>query len=56
MMLTWFGDVVLDGKILVNCKVGASRSATLVIAYLMLKQDMSAIEATRTVRLSGLLN
>lgn len=41
---------VADGKILVHCRVGASRSATVVIAYLMLKQDKSVSEATQLVR------
>lgn len=38
------------GKVMVNCKQGASRSATLVLAYLMMKCHMTAKEAVRTVR------
>lgn len=38
------------GKVMVNCKQGASRSATLVLAFLMIKRHMTAKEAVRTVR------
>ncbi|XP_071450525.1 dual specificity protein phosphatase 3-like [Hetaerina americana] len=38
------------GKVLVHCYQGISRSATLVIAYLMLKCGMTAQEAIKTVR------
>ena len=38
------------GKILVHCFVGLSRSATITIAHLMIKKQMSAEEALRTVR------
>ncbi|CAG2223779.1 DUSP3 [Mytilus edulis] len=38
------------GKVMVNCKQGVSRSATLVLAYLMIKCHMTAQEAVRTVR------
>ncbi|KAM8776200.1 dual specificity protein phosphatase 13A isoform 8-T10 [Rhynchonycteris naso] len=37
-------------KILVHCVVGVSRSATLVLAYLMLRQQMSLRQAVITVR------
>lgn len=33
------------GKILVNCQKGMSRSSTIVLAYLMLKQNMTAVNA-----------
>ncbi|XP_063700497.1 dual specificity protein phosphatase 13B isoform X1 [Culicoides brevitarsis] len=39
------------GKVLVHCMVGMSRSATCVLAYLMICKRMSATEAIRTVRM-----
>lgn len=39
------------GKVLVHCLVGMSRSATCVLAYLMICRKMSAVEAIRTVRM-----
>ncbi|XP_063050539.1 dual specificity protein phosphatase 26-like [Engraulis encrasicolus] len=38
------------GKVLVHCHVGVSRSATVVLAYLMLKHHMTLVEAIRTVK------
>jgi len=38
------------GKVLVNCLMGMSRSSTCVLAYLMLKQNMTAVEALTEVR------
>ena len=35
---------------MVNCKQGASRSATIVLAFLMIKRHMTVAEATRLVR------
>ncbi|XP_078700347.1 uncharacterized protein LOC144927093 isoform X4 [Branchiostoma floridae x Branchiostoma belcheri] len=39
-----------EGKVLVHCAVGFSRSPTLVVAYLMLYHRMSAQEALKTIR------
>lgn len=39
------------GKVLVHCMVGMSRSATCVLAYLMIAKRMTAAEAVRTVRM-----
>ncbi|KAK2840591.1 hypothetical protein Q7C36_012170 [Tachysurus vachellii] len=38
------------GKILVHCHVGVSRSATIVLAYLMLKHSMNLVEAVKHVK------
>ncbi|KAJ1090205.1 hypothetical protein NDU88_003340 [Pleurodeles waltl] len=38
------------GKILVHCAIGVSRSATLVLAYLMIHQHMALVEAIKTVK------
>ncbi|XP_008417362.1 dual specificity protein phosphatase 26-like [Poecilia reticulata] len=38
------------GKVLVHCHVGVSRSATLVLAYLMLKQKLTLVEAICAVK------
>lgn len=43
--------ITSGGKILVHCLVGMSRSATCVLAYLMICRKMSAVEAIRTVRM-----
>ncbi|KAM9859026.1 dual specificity protein phosphatase 26-like [Aulostomus maculatus] len=38
------------GRVLVHCHVGVSRSATLVLAYLMLKQNLTLVEAICAVK------
>ncbi|KAF6216185.1 hypothetical protein GE061_000525 [Apolygus lucorum] len=38
------------GKILVHCVMGISRSGTMVLVYLMMKKNMTAVEAMTTVR------
>ncbi|XP_049620035.1 dual specificity protein phosphatase 26 [Syngnathus scovelli] len=38
------------GHVLVHCQVGVSRSATLVLAYLMLKQRLTLVEAICAVK------
>nr|KAF6373496.1 dual specificity phosphatase 26 [Pipistrellus kuhlii] len=38
------------GKILVHCAVGVSRSATLVLAYLMLYHHLTLVEAIKKVK------
>ena len=42
--------ILLLGKVLVNCLMGMSRSSTCVLAYLMLRQNMTAVEALTEVR------
>jgi len=38
------------GKVLVNCQMGVSRSSAAVLAYLMLRHSMTAVEALVEVR------
>jgi len=43
---------LLNGKVLVHCLMGMSRSATLVLAFLMKKENMTVVEAFKQVLLS----
>lgn len=45
-----FQQMSSSAKVLVHCVVGVSRSATLVLAYLMLHQQLSLRQAVITVR------
>jgi protein-tyrosine phosphatase len=42
---------LLSGKVFVHCHQGRSRSASIVLSYLMLYQGMTVQEAMKTVRL-----
>lgn len=42
--------LITGSRVLVHCMVGLSRSATIVIAYLIIKRGLSLEEAIRTVR------
>ena len=42
--------IFISGKILVHCREGRSRSASLVLAYLMKERHLTLQDATRTVR------
>ena len=49
----YINTVLTAGKrIMVSCQMGVSRSASCVIAYLMIHQDMTALDALRTIRRS----
>lgn len=42
--------VSMEGKVFVHCMKGISRSATCVLAYLMIKKDMLAVDAIQLIR------
>lgn len=45
------GALQSRGKVLVHCVMGMSRSATIVIAYLMLRKGLNAEAAVRSIRM-----
>ena len=44
------GALEKGGTVVVNCREGVSRSSTSVIAFLMLRRNLSLVEALTTVR------
>lgn len=44
------GALKCGGKVLVNCLMGMSRSSTCVLAFLLLRRDMTAVEALEEIR------
>ena len=51
-----FLTALSSGKVLVNCQMGMSRSSTCVLAYLILRHQMSADEALNTVSIRQIVN
>lgn len=47
-----FITLLSAGKVFVHCAMGVSRSGALVLAYLMICQDLSLAEAITSVRLN----
>ena len=39
-----------SGRVYVHCQSGVSRSASIVLAFLMMKRSMDVLEAVKTVR------
>ncbi|XP_014661476.1 PREDICTED: dual specificity protein phosphatase 3-like [Priapulus caudatus] len=47
---TFIEEGLREGKVLVHCREGISRSATVVLAFLILRKNMTVQEAVRNVR------
>ena len=50
----FFLVISIPGVVLVNCQKGVSRSSTVVLAYLMLKKNMTAVDALLKVTVKSL--
>lgn len=47
--LEFFSSCQLVGKVFVHCAMGLSRSSTLVLAYLMIYENMTLVDAIKAV-------
>lgn len=50
MMKELTANITIPGRVFVHCLMGVSRSATLVVAFLMIAEGLSLQEAVATVR------